>query len=71
MPVMSGEEAYKRMKACDPSVPVLLASGFRHDERVTEAMTLGIDGFIQKPYSPEELVSKVISLLGREPGNVT
>ena len=69
MPVMSGEEAYKHMKAYDPSVPVLLTSGLRHDERVKEAMSLGVDGFIQKPYGAEELVSMLLALLEKRNRN--
>ena len=63
MPFMSGEEAYKEMRKINPEVPVLLTSGFRHDERVQEAMDLGVNGFIQKPYKPEELVRRILELV--------
>ena len=52
------------MKAIDPSVPILLSSGFRHDERVEQAMALGVDGFLQKPYTPEELIRSIFALTG-------
>jgi len=55
MPKMSGTEAFQEMKQIDPSVKVLLASGFQKDERVEEAMSLGVRGFIEKPYTMKAL----------------
>jgi hypothetical protein len=34
MPMKSGQEAYLEMKKIDPGLKVLLASGFKQDERV-------------------------------------
>jgi CheY-like chemotaxis protein len=51
MPVMSGREAYIEMKKINPEVKVLLASGFRKDERVDEILGLGVKDFLQKPYT--------------------
>ncbi len=51
MPVMSGREAFIEMKAINPEVKVLLASGFRKDERVEEILGLGVKAFLQKPYT--------------------
>jgi PAS domain S-box-containing protein len=51
MPVMSGREAFIEMKKINPQVKVLLASGFRKDERVEEILGLGVKDFLQKPYT--------------------
>jgi CheY-like chemotaxis protein len=51
MPVMSGREAFVEMKKINPDVKVLLASGFRKDDRVEEILGLGIKEFLQKPYT--------------------
>ncbi len=59
MPGMSGKEVYLELKKINPEVKVLLASGFRQDHRVVEATNLGINGFIQKPYSLGELSQKI------------
>ena len=53
------------MKEMDPDVRVLLSSGFRQDKRVQEAMALGVDDFIQKPYSMAELVETMERVIGR------
>jgi len=55
MPEISGKEVYIKLKNIDPSVRVLLSSGFRHDKRIKEIMDLGVQGFIQKPYSLDTL----------------
>ena len=51
MPVMSGREAFVEMEKINPEVKVLLASGFRKDERVEEVLKLGVKDFLQKPYT--------------------
>jgi PAS domain S-box-containing protein len=63
MPVMSGGEAFAEMKRIDPEVKVLLASGFRRDERVEEILEQGVKDFLQKPYTMAALtlaIKKVI-----------
>jgi DNA-binding NarL/FixJ family response regulator len=59
MPKKSGKEAFIEMKKIDPNVKVLLASGFRKDNRVEEIINLGLTGFIQKPYTIEKLAEAV------------
>ena len=63
MPKMSGEQAYLEMKKIDPNVKSLLASGFRQDERVNLALSYGINGFIQKPFTLEILSKAMHDLL--------
>ncbi len=59
MPEMSGEEAFIKMKEIDPDVRVLLASGFKQDDRVKKIISLGVNGFIQKPYTFDKLLKKL------------
>ncbi len=51
MPRMSGKETYQEIKAIDPEVKVLFSSGFKQDERVESVLELGVQGFVQKPYT--------------------
>ncbi len=64
MPGMSGRETYLEMRKIKPDVKVLLSSGFRHDQRVQDILDLGVQNFVQKPYTAEMLVESLISLLG-------
>ncbi|MBV5338240.1 MAG: PAS domain S-box protein [Deltaproteobacteria bacterium] len=59
MPVMSGREAFLEMQKINPAVKVLLASGFRKDNRVEEILTLGVKDFLQKPYTITSLASAI------------
>jgi CheY-like chemotaxis protein len=64
MPVLSGREAFHRMRALRPAVRVLLSSGFRHDARVHELMDAGVTGFVEKPYTFQSLSRAVWAALG-------
>ncbi len=55
MPKMSGKDAYLRMKEISPDIKVLFSSGFKQDERVESVLELGVQGFVQKPYTLQDL----------------
>lgn len=63
MPRLSGRDTFIAMKDINPDVRVLLASGFRKDERVDEVMALGVSGFIQKPYTMEQLLKALWNVI--------
>ena len=59
MPKMSGRETYLALREIYPEVKVLLSSGFRQDERVEEVLSLGVRGFVQKPYALREMAAAI------------
>jgi CheY-like chemotaxis protein len=59
MPKMSGREAYIEMKKICPELKVILISGFKKDKRIEEILGLGVNAFIQKPYSMITLAQEV------------
>jgi CheY-like chemotaxis protein len=59
MPKKSGREAYIEMKKIQPEVKVILISGFKKDKRIEEILGLGVNAFIQKPYSMVTLAQEV------------
>lgn len=63
MPVMTGDEAYKRLKEIDPQVKVLVATGFTNDQRVRKTMEAGASGFMKKPYSINILSRKLHEII--------
>ena len=69
MPGMSGLEVYEKMRAFNPAVRVLLASGFVEDSVLADAMNSGIVGFIQKPFTITELSLKVKQVATPDAGN--
>jgi CheY-like chemotaxis protein len=63
MPVMSGEEALRRLQQINPAVRVLLTSGYNEIEALQRFAGKGLAGFIQKPYSSVALAEKVKAAL--------
>jgi two-component system cell cycle sensor histidine kinase/response regulator CckA len=63
MPDMDGDEVFDRMKEINPGVKVLLASGYSTDSRVRDLLERGCGGFIEKPFSMEELSMAIKNIL--------
>ncbi|MRR37486.1 response regulator, partial [bacterium] len=66
MPDCSGKETFSLLRRVDPSVRVLLSSGYSLDGQAEEIMENGCRGFIQKPFTMTELSKKVRGVLDGE-----
>jgi CheY-like chemotaxis protein len=51
MPKMTGKRLCEEILRIDPTMRLLLASGHGSDGDLTELRTLGVQGFVQKPFS--------------------
>jgi DNA-binding NtrC family response regulator len=65
MPNMGGGEVFDQIKRIDPKVKVLLSSGYSVNGEATEILKRGCEGFIQKPFSMEDLSKKIREVLNR------
>ena len=67
MPFMDGEETFRRLRAINPNVVVLLSTGFFAEAqgRVDRMLAAGLSGFIRKPHRPDELLAQVHRILER------
>jgi len=63
MPGMGGGEAFDRLKQIDPSIKVLLSSGYSINGQATQILQRGCDGFIQKPFNMNQLAEKIQRVL--------
>lgn len=59
MPEYSGLDLLKKIYEIDPSVSVIIITGFGSLEYAREAMEYGVKHFLQKPFSPSELVESI------------
>ena len=59
MPNMGGGETFDRLKAIDPEVRVLLASGYSADDHAKTILARGAMGFLQKPFTLEAFKKKL------------
>ncbi len=62
-PRMNGREVYNLLKGFRADVRVILCSGYSPDSQIQELLDTA-QGFVQKPYRVDELLSKVREALG-------
>ncbi len=55
MPLMDGVEAFRRLREINPTVPVVLCSGYDEGENARRFGHVGFAGFLQKPYHLQRL----------------
>ena len=66
MPGMTIGDIVQAIRALDPTVPILLNSGYASNGTVRQMLEEGsAQGFLGKPYTLDELVGKVQELLRR------
>ena len=66
MPGMTTGEAVQAIRVLDPTVPILLNSGYTSNDTVKRMLDEGtVQGFLPKPYELHELLGKVQELLHR------
>lgn len=59
MPGMSGLEVLEEIRTCQPELPVVLITGYAAIDNAVEAMKNGATDYLAKPFSNEEIISKV------------
>jgi two-component system, cell cycle sensor histidine kinase and response regulator CckA len=67
MPEMGAGELVDRLLTKRPNLKVLFISGYTNDEVVRRGVTGRDSAFIQKPFTPQDLMKKVRELLDGEP----
>ena len=63
LPVMDGDAIFDELKAINPTVQVVLSSGFREQTKLGSMLARGLRGFIPKPYTGEKLLEQVQSII--------
>jgi PAS domain S-box-containing protein len=61
MPRLGGRDTFRAMRAIDPSVPIILTSGFTRDLAVKDLRDQGLFAFLAKPFPRHEL-ARVIAM---------
>ena len=63
MPGIDGLEVAERIKASCPWTPVVVITGFGTEDDEAKASVLGVNGFVQKPLTPEIIESITLKAL--------
>jgi two-component system cell cycle sensor histidine kinase/response regulator CckA len=56
MPNMDGEEALGELRRIREDVKVVLSSGYQERDVTESVVEMGFEGFVQKPYTVENLI---------------
>ncbi len=65
MPILSGYDACREIRALDPEVPLLFISAKSEEIDKVLGLELGADDFIQKPFGVREFLARVSAVLRR------
>ena len=63
MPDMGGMRVLKYIKRAKPSLPVIIITGYATVKSAVQAMKLGSADYVEKPFTPDQLLKAVISAL--------
>lgn len=66
MPEMSGIDAVKAIRAKGNKTPIVMVTTEAEKRRVIEAIQAGINDYLVKPFTPEQLLEKVKKFAGAE-----
>jgi nitrogen-specific signal transduction histidine kinase len=64
MPRLGGRETFHALKSIDPSVRVVISTGYGHNEVVQALLDEGMAGFVPKPYNLRTLTEVLVRALG-------
>ncbi len=64
MPVMDGLQALQAIKSSDSSATIVMCSAMGQENMVLDALKLGAQDFIVKPFKADRIMKTVSSLLG-------
>lgn len=65
MPDIGGMRVLRDVKRAKPALPVVMITGYATVKSAVQAMKLGASDYLEKPFTPEELVNAVESALKR------
>lgn len=65
LPDLEANVVYQEMRKIQPGIRVVVWSGYDKRGPVEDLLDAGADGFIQKPFSKDCLIEKVLSVLGQ------
>lgn len=66
MPNMDGIDTFRELKKINPSVKVIIMTGYSKGERITEVLSQGISGFLLKPFTLHDLSHSVNKALKKD-----
>ena len=66
MPKLSGEEVFRQIKSTRPGLPIILCSGYTQEDVAKQFVGVELDGFIEKPFTPSQLIGMLRTALSED-----
>lgn len=63
MPFMDGPALCRALKKLNPDVRILVSSGHKQREKVAEIKSCGVENFLAKPYTADQLADRVRTII--------
>lgn len=67
MPVTNGMDLLKAVRRSNPTLPVIMMTGYADTRLVIEAINNQISGFIEKPFSLQQLIYEIARVTNSSP----
>ncbi len=64
MPFLDGIQVLKRVRPVKPDLPVVILSVKSRENDLHQALELGANAYMTKPFQPEQLIEKLKQILG-------
>jgi len=73
MPGLNGWQVFERLRAHPEwkSIPVVMLTALAQRADVERAVSLGVDGYLTKPFEPADLIHKIEETLSRPAGTAS
>jgi PAS domain S-box-containing protein len=68
MPILGGAEAATELRRLQPGIPIVAMSGYGDIEVMQRFSEAGVDDFLPKPFTPDQLAAKVRDVLASAEG---
>lgn len=65
MPIMDGLDAAETIKKMNPKQNICMLSAMSDNDIIADAKSRGITDFCNKPFKAEEMIEKILEILGR------
>ncbi|MFB0515333.1 MAG: response regulator, partial [Candidatus Neomarinimicrobiota bacterium] len=64
MPELDGKELARRIHTSDPSVKIIISSGYLEPDEIAELKRYGVQKVLHKPYKLKDVIEMVKAVLG-------
>ncbi|HMG99303.1 MAG TPA: response regulator transcription factor, partial [Gaiellales bacterium] len=71
LPGMNGFDVIRRVRVLFPTLPIIVLSAQGDDGPKVEALDLGADDYVSKPFRIEEVLARLRALIRRASGQIT